>query len=341
MQDRERKKRRRYRALLAMSGLTAVLTFVFWQYVSRTFGDEAWKELQSDQKYDRHYVMIADDTSSLLWQDIYQNAKEAAAKSGAFLELSGNWNEEDYSLSDYMNIAIAAKVDGIILKPDDTVKLRQAIDRAEEAGIPVITVLEDDSASSRKSFVGVNSYQIGTIYGRQVLECIDKDTENITVLLNRADAGKDLVYKQLRATVQEGLKEGQKVEIGSLTFTPGTPFGSEELIRDLLQNENGRPDILVCMSETESECAYYAMVDYNQVGSVKLIGYYQSASMLSAVQKGVIPMVVTIDTQQVGAYSIEALEEYYSMGYVSSYFSVDLDIITKENVGTYQEAEET
>lgn len=94
------------------------------------------------------YVMIADDTSSLLWQDIYQNAKEAAAKSGAFLELSGNWNEEDYSLSDYMNIAIAAKVDGIILKPDDTVKLRQAIDRAEEAGIPVITVLEDDSASS-------------------------------------------------------------------------------------------------------------------------------------------------------------------------------------------------
>ena len=145
----------------------------------------------------------------------------------------------------------------------------------------------------------------------------------------------------MRATVQEGLKEGQKVEIGSLTFTPGTPFGSEELIRDLLQNENGRPDILVCMSETESECAYYAMVDYNQVGSVKLIGYYQSASMLSAVQKGVIPMVVTIDTQQVGAYSIEALEEYYSMGYVSSYFSVDLDIITKENVGTYQEAEET
>ena len=189
MQDRERKKRRRYRALLAMSGLTAVLTFVFWQYVSRTFGDEAWKELQSDQKYDRHYVMIADDTSSLLWQDIYQNAKEAAAKSGAFLELSGNWNEEDYSLSDYMNIAIAAKVDGIILKPDDTMKLRQAIDRAEEAGIPVITVLEDDSASSRKSFVGVNSYQLGTIYGRQVLECIDKDTENITVLLNRADAG--------------------------------------------------------------------------------------------------------------------------------------------------------
>ena len=52
-------------------------------------------------------------------------------------------------------------------------------------------------------------------------------------------------------------------------------------------------------------------------------------------------MVVTIDTQQVGAYSIEALEEYYRMGYVSSYFSVDLDIITKENVGTYQEAEET
>ncbi len=341
MKNREKIKRRRYRVLLVMSGVTAVLTLLLWQYVSRTFGDEAWQELQSDRKYDRHYVMIVDDASSLLWQDIYQNAKEAAAKSNAFLELSGNWDEEDYSLSDYMNIAIAAKVDGIILKPDGTVKLRKTIDRAEEADIPVITVIEDDSASSRKSFVGVNSYQLGTIYGKQILECIDQNTQKVTVLLNRADAGKELVYKQLRATVQEGLKDGQKVEINSLTITPGSPFGSEELIRDLFQDENGRPDILVCMSETESKCAYYAMVDYNQVGSVKLIGYYQSAGMLNAVQKGVIPMVVALDTEQIGRYSIEALEEYYSMGYASNYFSVDLDIITKENVESYQKPEET
>lgn len=337
----KKRKRRRMRVLPAVFGITAVCAVLLWQQAGKMFGEERWNELQSDQKYERHYMMIADDTSSLLWQDVYQNAREAAAQSNAFLELSGDWDEEEYSLTDYVNIAVASKVDGIILKPDGTAKLRKAIDAAEEAGIPVVTILEDDSASSRKSFVGVNSYQLGTTYGKQILACMDETTKKITVLLNRSDAGKDLVYKQLRATVQEGMAEDQDVEIRAMTIMPGSTFGAEELIRDLLQNENERPDILVCMSETESECAYYAMVDYNQVGSVKLIGYYQSEGMLSAVQKGIIPMVVTLDTEQIGQYSIEALEEYYSMGYASSYFSVDLNIITRENVKEYQEPEET
>lgn len=49
-------------------------------------------------------------------------------------------------------------------------------------------------------------------------------------------------------------------------------------------------------------------------------------------------MVITLDTQQVGRSSIEALEEYHSMGYASNYFSVDLAIITQENAEEFSGA---
>lgn len=335
MNETKRKPWRRYTFgfLLLLLAAIFALTIAGWRHYIRTVGME--RELLGDRAYDRHYVLITEETSSLLWQDIYSSAKKAAAESGAYLEFLGGWDTGEYSPTDYMKIAIAAKVDGIIVKPDGTAKMAGAINAADAAGIPVVTVLEDEPGSSRKSFVGVNSYQLGTMYGRQILRCINRDTDRVTVLLNHGDAGKDLVYKQLRATVQDGLRDGQEVQIESMTIADDNTFGAEEMIRDLLHGEDTRPDILVCMNETNSECAYYAMVDYNQVGKVQLIGYYPTVSMLGAVQKGIVPMVITLDAGQLGRYGVEALEEYYSMGYVSSYISVDLSIITQENVGDF------
>ena len=142
--------------------------------------------------------------------------------------------------------------------------------------------------------------------------------------------------------IEEGLSEQQKkdVEIQSLTMAAQSTFDAEEVIRDLLKDDGTRPDILVCMNETDSESAYNAMVDYNQVGNVDIIGYYQSETILDAIEKGIIPMALTLDTEQMGRSSIEALEEYYTMGYTSNYMSVDLSVITSENVEDYRGTEE-
>ena len=48
-------------------------------------------------------------------------------------------------------------------------------------------------------------------------------------------------------------------------------------------------------------------------------------------------LLLKLDTESDGRYSVEALREYREMGYVSEYFSVDLELITKENVAEYME----
>ncbi len=333
------KKNTVYYALAALV-CAIFLTIIGWRYYIRTIEKNEWGELGNNKEYTHHYAMIPDDSDSELWQDIYQSAREEAESQGAYVELLCDWAVSDYDPLSYVNIAIAAKVDGIILKPDGTKKMQEAINAADESGIPVITVLDDDTTSARKSFVGVNSYQMGTTYGRQILTCVDDETENITVLLNYGDSGNDLIFKELKATVLEGLSETQKssVKIQPLTFLSSSTFDTEEDIRDLINDESTRPDILVCMNEKDGERAYHAMVDYNQVGSVDIIGYYQSETILDAIERGTVPMAVTLDTKQIGQRCIEALEEYYSMGYASSYFSVDLNIITRQNVDQFRSA---
>lgn len=332
---RERKKYVIYVALAGLCLVTAIVVFG-WRYYIKSVEENEWGEILTARQYSRHYVMIPEETSAMLWQDIYSSAREAAAEADAYVELFTDWSTGEYTAADYIDIAIAAKVDGIIVKPDGTQKVRDAINAATDAGIPVVTVLDDDIDSSRKSFVGINGYQMGTIYGRQVLECIDENTRRITVLLGDRDSGKDYTFKELKSTVQAGLTPAQndRIRIEPVTIRSGSTFEAEEAIRDLF-NTQDQPDILVCMNETDSVSAYHAMVDYNQVGDIDIIGFYESVTMLDAVRKGTVPMVITLNTQQMGRSSVEALEEYHSMGYVSNYFSVDLEIITRENANAF------
>ena len=332
---------KRYSLQIALALLLAVilLTLAGWWLYFRVLERNSFDEWKNDREYARHYVMITDDTSSELWKNIYESAKTEGENQEAWVEMMGDWFADEYTPADYMSIAIYAKADGIIVKPDGTRMIREAIDEAEKAGIPVVTVLEDDTKSTRTSFVGINSYQLGTTYGNQILECLKPDTRSVLVLLNGKDAGRELVFKQLKATVQEGVPEGREITVQAMTVDSGNSFDTEEIIQDVFAEEK-RPDILVCMNETDSERAYQAMIDHNCVGEVQIIGYYQSGTMLQAVQKGTVPMAITLNAEQMGKYCVEALEEYYRMGHVSSYFSVDLDIMTQDNVDQFLAQEE-
>ena len=338
-----KKERKKYAIYIVLAGLCAVMAIVGigWRGYIKSVEKKEWGELLSAKQYSRHYVMIPEDASSLMWQDIYESAKQEAADSDAYVELLADWSTGEYTAADYIDIAIAARVDGIIVKPDGSARVREAIDAAGKADIPVVTVLDDDMASSRKSFVGINSYQMGTTYGHQILSCIDEDTRRITVLLGDSDTGKDIIFKELKSIVQAGLtkKQREQIKISPVTIRSGSTFEAEEAIRDLF-NTQEPPDILVCMNETDSVSAYHAMVDYNLVGDIDVIGFYQSETMLDAVKKGTVPMVITLDTQQAGRSSIEALEEYHSMGYVSNFFSVDLETITRSNCSQFMQKEE-
>ena len=119
--------------------------------------------------YNRHYLFVSSDVSRML-TDIYERCSQSCEKSGAWLEWCGKETPGNYSAADCIDISIAMKADGIIVYPDGSDNLSGAITRASEAGIPVITVLRDLPDSDRVSYVGVSNYQMGDLYGGQLLD---------------------------------------------------------------------------------------------------------------------------------------------------------------------------
>ena len=80
--------------------------------------------------------------------------------------------------------------------------------------------------------------------------------------------------------------------------------------------------MLVCMDEVVTECVYQALVDYNQVGNVDVVGFYYSDVIPGWYQQRIISSAIALDMDEIGRYSVNAPEEFSSLGHTSNYYSV-------------------
>ena len=85
---------------------------------------------------------------------------------------------------------------------------------------------------------------------------------------------------------------------------------------------------------------YRYHITANQVGNVKVIGYYYSNVTLNAIDKGIISSAIALDMEEIGRYSINALDEYISFGHSNNYYSVDQHVIMKDNTREYRTEDE-
>ncbi len=192
--------------------------------------------------------------------------------------------------------------------------------RSQESGQAEIITTPDDDMIIEMELVKVGSAE------RPI---------RVTILVNTYAGGLDqnILYSGIQETIEQ--ERGENViELSMQTVDDTNAFSVEESVRDIFMAGN-IPDILICLNELNTTCAYQAVVDYNKVGSVSILGYYVSDTILNAIDRNVIYATVYIDAPQMGGFCIDALQEYYELGYTSQYFTADISLISAKNVADY------
>lgn len=338
---------------------TLVMTvYVLWFYRS------SYHEETEQTVYDKYYMMITEDNKSSIWRSIYQGACEQALEENVYVDWLGDDLFQGYSVEEKMQIAIAAGVDGIIVTANESEKMTELVNRAVEEKIPVVTLYGDNTQSARCSFVGVGSYNLGHEYGRLALQIIREKLTNqtvtyasmqegevqsievkvgsterpvrVAVMVNSYAQGLDqnILCSGIQDTIEQEREEDLAIEMELLSVDDTNAFSVEESIRDIFM-EKDIPDIIICLNELNTTCVYQAVVDYNKVGQVNILGYYDSNTIINAIDRDVIYATVAIDTEQMGRFCINALQEYHELGYTSQYFTADIRLIQKDNVEEY------
>ncbi len=340
MEQKQRKKNS-FTTMVIVTLLLVVITAIGGIVVFRLYMGSL-KDIEDRAQYDRYYAMIVNNRKDTFWQAVYQGAYETGLSENIYVELLGDNLSDNYSREDLMRIAISSGVDGIIVTADDSEELSGLIDEATREGIPVVTLYGDNPRSTRCSFVGIGSYNLGREYGRQVLQIASrKKNLKVAVLVSASaqDSAQNILCSGIQETLDMEKDSEMQIEMTLVSVDNTNTFAVEESIRDIFMEEE-LPDIIICLNELTTTCVYQAVVDYNKVGTVNILGYYDSDTILKGIDRNVIYATVSVDTMQMGQYCVDALSEYHALGYTSQYFTADITLISRRNVSHYLQKEE-
>ena len=344
--------------IICVIATVVTAAYVLWFYQG-TYHEETEQTV-----YDKYYMMITEDNKSSIWRSIYQGACEQAMAENVYVDWLGDDLFQGYSVEEQMQIAIASGVDGIIVTANENTEMTELVNKAAEENIPVVTLYGDNTQSARCSFVGIGSYNLGHEYGRLALQIIREKLAGqgvglvsvqgnetifeqvkvgsrerpvrVAVLVNAYAQGLDqnILCSGIQETIEQERGENLEIELELISVDDTNAFSVEESIRGIFM-EREIPDIIICLNELHTTCVYQAVVDYNKVGQVNILGYYDSDTIINAIDRNVIYATVAIDTKQMGQFCIKALQEYHELGYTSQYFTADIRLIQKEDVEEY------
>lgn len=306
--------------------MTVILLSIFGNY-QRKMAKQDLGVIDDDIDYKYHYVFISGQKNVSFWNGIYKAAKERGKELGIYVEQLGSLMTEGYSIEEQLEIAIASKVDGIMIEPNGEEEVIQLINKAGENNIPVVTLLEDAANTNRISFIGVSSYDQGRVIGNQIIELVKEDpsVRNVTVLTNEGknESAQEMVYGAILEQVKS-----LNLQTNILAINGDSIFGAAEDIRNIIMEEEA-PDLLICLNPSDTLAAYQGVVDYNKVGKVKIIGFYDTELIPSAIEKRIVQSAVQINGAQIGIYGVEAIHEYINNNRVSEFFPVDIQMVTE------------
>lgn len=293
------------------------------------------EQTAEQNEYSRHYAFITGNADDLFWNQVYQSAKEQAELEDAYVEWFGKKLSGNYSVSNLTRMAMQAGVDGIILQASEEPDVKDAINDAVAAGIPVVTVLSDCEESSRQAYVGVNSYDIGLLYGEKLVNLIrNQFRKNIRIMV--AAEGDVLTDSQeriilgMRQYLKDKLPVGYYVDINPQLISQGAAYATEEFFNDMFVSAERLPAVLICLDERGTKCSYRASVDHNRVGETVIIGYYYSKDILSALDKQTLDSVLYVDAEEMGNSAVDALVDFQNFGYMNSYKIVSVKMMGHE-----------
>ncbi len=184
--------------------------------------------------------------------------------------------------------AIAKQPKGIVVFGVEPV-LKPEIDKASDAGIPVVTVLGDVPDSKRVAFVGSNQYDLGYLGGKKLAEALDGKGK-IAILSIPSVQMFDDRENGYRAAFK-GYPGVQVVQVGDTKADTVTAINTAKAIMQRF------PDLsaFACTDSTGGIAAATAVSEAGKAGQVKIVSMDRNSDVLQKIQDGIITGTVAQD----------------------------------------------
>lgn len=298
---------------------------------------------------DEYYAFVSSNIQLPYWQTAGAGFAKAAGELKVRSDFMGPQNYDAKAERDALDEAVRKKATGILLSVTDAALLKDSINKAIAAGIPVITIDSDAPASKRLFFIGTNNYQAGFTGGQRLAQEL-KGKGNVVVFTMPEQPN---LQDRLRG-YREALDRSPGIKITRVVDIQGDPRIAFDTTTQIIGKEKDKVDAFVCLEAQSGKEVAGVLNSYHVTGKV-VIAMDTDAETLEWIQKGAIVATIAQKPYTMTFVGVQMLDSLYhhkpaaldadwakdTFAPIPSFVDTGSDLIDKSNVETFLQAKKS
>jgi ribose transport system substrate-binding protein len=296
---------------------------------------------------DEYFVFVSSNIQLPYWKTAGTGFSHAAAEfKGIRFDFTGPQSYDPKAERDALEQAVQKKATGILLSVADASVLKDSIDKAIAASVPVITIDSDAPSSKRLFFIGTNNYQAGFTGGQRLAQEL-KGKGNVVVFTMPDQPN---LQDRLRG-YKDALAKSPNIKITRVVDIQGDPRIAFDTTTQIVGKERDKVDGFVCLEAQSGKEVASVLNSYKVSGKV-VIAMDTDQETLDWIQKGVIAATIAQKPYTMAFVGMQMLDNLYHHkppsldadwakdGYAPIPMFVDTgsDLIDKANIQSFIEA---
>lgn len=333
------------RLLLVYAGLIVIfITYIVLDHF-RELSSNRWQQFDNGLRgeIDEKYVMVTFESGIDYWKSVLKGFEDAAQSLNVSVEYHGATQYDVHEEMTVLEQVIARKPAGIALSAIHPQALDVVINKAVDAGIPVVLFDSGAPKSKAYSFLATNNYNAGVTAARQLAALIG-NAGKVAVFTNSGQLNHDERTSGFRETIRS---EFPRIDIVAVEDGKGDQLLFQQGMKRVME---AFPDLAgVFTTEANGGVGVgNAVKAAGKAGSVKIVSFDTDKGTLDMIRDGVISATLAQGTWNMGYWSLQFLFHLHhqllqplpdSTLSKTPLLPVNVDtgisVVTQENVGYY------
>jgi ribose transport system substrate-binding protein len=297
---------------------------------------------------DEYFVLVASNLQVPYWQTAGVGFSKAAAQMKVRTDYFGPNNYDPKAEREALDKAVQQKATGILLAVTDPALLKDSIDKAIAAGIPVATIDSDAPASKRLFFIGTNNYQVGLTGGQRLAQELKGKGNVVVFTMPDQHNMQDRLRGYRDALDRSGIKVTRVVDI------QGDPRIAFDTTTQIIGKEKDKVDAFVCLEAQSGKEVAGVLNSYKVTGKI-VMAMDTDPETLDWIKKGGIAATIAQKPYTMAFVGMQMLDNLYhhkppaldtdwsrdSFAPIPSFVDTGSALIDKSNVDSFLQAKQS
>lgn len=291
----------------------------------------------------KEYYMVTFLSGYPFWKECYRGFEDAGKLYGVKTVYGGSTEYDINAAITALDQIIAKKPAGIAISCMDATAYIPSINKAREAGIPVITFDSDSPKSKRFTYIGTQNYQAGAAAARYIGQKLGGKGEVV--------AATSMGQTNIKERTQ-GFEETIKKEFPNIKVDQAIDAGNDQVtaannVSNTLK-KNADLNYIFCGNQHSVVGSQKALQEANMAGKVKIVGFDTDKTTLDAIKSGEVDATISQAPWSEGYWAMNYLyflsnelvnpvDDWQKKGYPAVPSSIDsgTTVVTKENYDAF------